>query len=560
MPLIINKKYQYIEYLGPNTSIDQLSSKTNINSIIAINGDGLGYLTWESGSNFNSLTSLEQFSGYLIISKTNQPNYILYSDNDVVNPSISSDITKKLTIAKYKSTSTKTIDNLLISNNIEYIYGISSDGLNPVSWHNGSRFNSLSRLDNGISYLIVAQATPFDFWSDALPTPTPTPTVTATPTLTPTVTPTVTPSATTTATPTPSVTATLTPTPSVTATLTPTPSVTVTATPTNTPGLQPSATPTNTPTNTPTPSITATITPTPTYTPLPPQKNFSVVFDNAVFYFANNSNHQDQQNLISATLYGQPNVAYSYSFSSESSGDSLTFDNASGIISMDSIGNMNFGKIFSNIKMNNAYGQSIVRCTVTNNSNESIDALCVVLVNPKMGEPPPSPSPTATPTPTPTKLPMFSVTTQAGSNVAVSSGTKLGGFGVSLQFDSVASAGITTVVKLTQPSNPSLPANFLIGDSLASFSINTTAGFTGKIKMCFSLPSTITQSVFNTTRIFHLDSSGNTTDATILTGTDAPNFNTKTICALVDGFSQFFLIPSSIMPSATPTTAIFYAN
>ena len=557
MSLTINKKYQYIEYLGPNTNIAQLSSINNISSIVGINNNGTGYLTWESVSSFNSLTSLQQFSGYLIISKSNPPNYTLYTEDDAINSSVTKAITKKLTIARYKSTATKNIETLLIQSNIEQIFSISEDGLNPISWTNSSVFNSLSTLDNGTSYLIVAQTTPFDFWSNVLPTPTPTPTIT--PTITPTVTTTTTTTPTSTPTPTVTPTSTVTVTPSVTTTVTPTPTQTVTQTttttvtpsttptttptPTNTPGQSPTPTPTVTPSFTPTCSNSPTPTVTPTFTPLPSDKDFGLSFDKQIYYFTNSSNNKEESNLISATIFGQPNTTYTYSFSSESNNSTLVFDNISGILAMDSVNGVAMGKIFSNLKSNNTTGQSIIRCTISNEQNNIINALCVVLINPPIKEPPATPTPTLTPTQT--TLPKTNLTTVVGSDVLVSNSQPIDGFGLSLKYSNVTGAGTTTITKLTQPDSPnSLPANFRVGDTLASFNINTTASFTGSVKVCFVLPSDTSQMIFNSTRIFHLDSSGNTTDATVLTGSDAPNFSTKTICASVNGFSQFLMIPS----------------
>lgn len=356
MPLNINKKYQYIEYLGETRPITQLSSRNNIAAIIGISNDGMGYVTWEFDSTINSLLTLRQFSGYLIVSKDNQPNYALYTEQDAVPTSQTAfNIDKTLTIARYKSTADKLIDNLLIKTNFRQIFGISEDGLNPISWSDDSSLNSLDALVNNVSYLVVAKNVPFNFWSDLPPTPTPTNTPTPTPTITP--------------------------------------------------GLPPSSTPTNTPTNTPTPSITATRTPTPTSTPLPPDFDFSIVFDKPVYYFDKESNHIDEQNLVSATIIGQPNIPYSYTFSSESNNSVLVFDNPTGIMALDHNNDMSVGKIFTNVKINNTYGQSIIKCSITDQSNKTLDALCVVLVNPPMGEPTPSVTPTLTPTPTQTLTP-----------------------------------------------------------------------------------------------------------------------------------------------------------
>lgn len=344
MPLTITKKYQYVEYLGLSKPINQLGSRPSIRAIIGISDDGLGYVSWESESTLNSLTALTTFTGYLVISQETTPNYVLYSEADAVSTNTTTNpITQNLTIAKYKSTSPTNINNLLIKDNIKQIYGVSSDGLNPISWSNDSRLNSLTTLNNDTSYLIVAETLPFDFWSQVPPTPTPTQSPTATPTLTP--------------------------------------------------GLVPSTTPTNTPTNTP----------TPTSTPLPPDQNFSVVFDQPVYYIDSVSNHNQEYSLISATIIGQPNTAYSYNFTIESDNGTLVFDNGNGLLALEEINGVLFGKIFTNVRVNSPNGQTIVRCSVTDTSvNKTVDALAVILVNPIMGVP--TPTPTLTPSVTPTRI------------------------------------------------------------------------------------------------------------------------------------------------------------
>ena len=545
MALTINKKYQYIEYLGNDIEINQLSSKSSIQSIIGITDDGIGYLSWDTSSSLNSLLSLKSRSGYLIVSKSNSPNYVLYSETDATIDTTTKTISQTLTIAKYRGTESRLIDNLLIADNINQIFSISDDGLNPIVWTASSRLNSLLSLENNKVYLIYSEILPYNFYSTlpVTPTPTVTPTTTITPTVTSTVT--VTPTVTSTLTPTTTSSPTPTVTPTITVSITPSCTPTITPTPTNTPGLPPTPSPTVTPSFTPTCSITPTQTVTPTSTPLPPNKDFNLSFDQQVYYFTNNSNNTEESNLISATLFGQPNTTYTYLFNSESTNSNLIFDNVSGVLAMDSVNGVAMGKIFSNLKTNNTNGQSIIRCTVSNEQNHTINTLCIVLINPSVKEPTRTPTPTPTLTPTQTRLPETNLTTVVGSDVLVSNSQPIDGFGLSLKYSNVTGAGTTTITKLTQPDSPNiLPANFRVGDTLASFNINTTASFTGSVRVCFVLPSNTSQMIFNSTRIFHLDSSGNTTDATVLTGSDAPNFSTKTICASVNSFSQFLMIPS----------------
>lgn len=512
MPLTINKKYQYIEYLGPTRPITQLAGIANISAIVGISADGLGYTTWENNSGVNSLLSLQQYAGYLVVSNSNTPSYTLYTDTDAVVTDNSKIINSTLSIVKYKNTATKSINDLLIKDNIRNIYSISEDGLSPTSWSNDSSLNSFSVLENNKVYLVVARNTPFNFWSDLPPTPTPTSTVTPTPTITP--------------------------------------------------GLQPSLTPTNTPTLTPTPSVTPTLTPTPTESPLPPDKNFSVLFDEDVYRFSCFNNNISRQNLVSATIHGLPNTNYRYSFSSESDNAILVFDNPSGILALDSVDDMVFGKIFTNVQIQNPNGQAIIKCSVTDSNDDIVDALCMTIIDniPNSVDSTPTPTPTPTITPTPAPL-VIDTATNSGTNVSINPITNMDGVSLTITFDNVTESGITSVSKIVSPSNSlSLPANFSVGDSVAMFNVTTTAKFTGNISLCFSVPSSISQNTFNTLKVFRLSSNNTTTDITITTGDKSPNFATKTVCGSTTGFSQFYVIPSqNTQPTPTPS-ATFYQN
>lgn len=114
---------------------------------------------------------------------------------------------------------------------------------------------------------------------------------------------------------------------------------------------------------------------------------------------------------------------------------------------------------------------------------------------------------------------------------------------ISLNYAQVTSSGITRITPVTQQ-DPKLPVNFSISNNLAKYNISTTSSRSGNIDLCFVVPSSVTLSTFNKTRVFHTDSSGRTTDITVLSGTNAPNFATRTICARATGFSDFHLVPS----------------
>jgi hypothetical protein len=115
--------------------------------------------------------------------------------------------------------------------------------------------------------------------------------------------------------------------------------------------------------------------------------------------------------------------------------------------------------------------------------------------------------------------------------------------GVDIQFDEVDGSGITNVTQVIDFSSPTLPNTFSIGDALAVYQINTTASFVGDITLRFTLPEDIDSSTFSALRIFHKDGNGDTNDVTILTGPDAPDFATRTICAKFSSFSEFYIIP-----------------
>ena len=382
MALTIQKKYQYIEYLGNDIPINQLLNISQIESIIGISDDGESFTSWSYNSSLNSLSDMINQRGYLIVSKNLNPNYPLYTEVDTDSPA-SRIIDKKLSITRYINSTNQNISSLPVKNSINQIFSFSIDGRNPTSWSFGSIFNSLNIMESGAVYLVDSKraSLPYYFWSLIPPTQTPTPslTCTATPTLTPTntLTPTVTPS----------LTSTFTATPTSTVTSTVTPSVTMTRTATSS--------------ATPTPTLT------PTTTPFPPAKNFSLIFDEEVYYFNNSSNNSEERNLISATIVGQPNTTYSYSFSSESDNSQLTFDNASGYLSLhpNSDNTSCIGKIFSNVAIQSKNGQAIVKCTLMDQNSNYIDALAVIILSYNIGGGPVEKSPTPTPTPTHTPPP-----------------------------------------------------------------------------------------------------------------------------------------------------------
>jgi formylglycine-generating enzyme required for sulfatase activity len=134
--------------------------------------------------------------------------------------------------------------------------------------------------------------------------------------------------------------------------------------------------------------------------------------------------------------------------------------------------------------------------------------------------------------------------TSAGSNVAINRVEDTSfGIGIDINYAQVNNSGKTNITPITQK-NPTLPANFTISNTLAKYNISTTSSRSGNIDLCFTLPSNISQATFNNTRIFHTNSAGTTTDSTILTGPNAPNYALRKICARTTNFSDFYMVPS----------------
>jgi len=336
MALTIQKKHQYIEYLGNTISISQLTSISQIESIMGISDDGEGFSSWNYNSSFNSLSELVNQRGYLIVSKVSSPNYPLYTEADSTTQP-GRFIEKKLSIVKYtdiNNNSYKNISDLPSKDDINQIFSFNIDGSSPTSWSSSTSLNSLNTIENGAIYLIDSkrESLPYSFWSLIPP---------VTPTITPTTTQTVTPTNTTTPTVTPSITST----PIMTSSITPTPTI------------------------------------TPTVTPYPPDASLSIRFDKDIYEFTTNNNNSSMDILLSISLSGQPNNLYRYILSSESDNAVLTFDNPSGVLALEPGNNNYIGKIFSNMKTVTKNGQSIVRCTVTDiSTNVSVDTLAIVLL------------------------------------------------------------------------------------------------------------------------------------------------------------------------------------
>ena len=169
----INKKYSFLEYRGDNKSIDSLASSilSQIDSIYGVSEDGVLLLEYNSDyPNFNALTTLETYNKYLIVSKQDKPDYILYETEDCsIDDTKSILIDKKIFIAKYCGLANLTLATAPFLNRINRIYAVNTDGTNFVSYRKNSNVNSLTSLRPNQYYLIFSDASsdnPFYFCRD----------------------------------------------------------------------------------------------------------------------------------------------------------------------------------------------------------------------------------------------------------------------------------------------------------------------------------------------------------------------------------------------------------
>ena len=120
--------------------------------------------------------------------------------------------------------------------------------------------------------------------------------------------------------------------------------------------------------------------------------------------------------------------------------------------------------------------------------------------------------------------------------------TVLGQTEITLTFEETVAAGNTTITyRPIAEESPLLPGDFSITNNAAIYNIETTADFTGDILLCFNL-SHLTEEQFDTARIFHYNSNGETNDITVLTGENAPDPINKTLCGLTSSFSEFYIL------------------
>jgi hypothetical protein len=127
---------------------------------------------------------------------------------------------------------------------------------------------------------------------------------------------------------------------------------------------------------------------------------------------------------------------------------------------------------------------------------------------------------------------------------------------LTVTFQDVTTSGVTTVVPIDPDSVEDLPDGFIVLDGMA-FEISSSASFAAPVEVCFTLPD-VDDATLAALTIFHGE--GDTlVDRTVR----PPDFETGTICALVDSLSPFVvaLDPTSVSTTTTlPSSGCGDAN
>ncbi|HEX4347483.1 MAG TPA: protease pro-enzyme activation domain-containing protein [Vicinamibacterales bacterium] len=131
--------------------------------------------------------------------------------------------------------------------------------------------------------------------------------------------------------------------------------------------------------------------------------------------------------------------------------------------------------------------------------------------------------------------------TQAGSNITV-----LPAQLSALTFASVSAPGLTSVVAVDSSAAQSAAPGFSVVNGLA-YDVVTTAGVSGRITACFTVPWVTDARAFARLRVLHLEN-GVMVDRTA--ASPAPDFASRRLCALTTSLSPFAI--AQALPDTTP--------
>ena len=133
----------------------------------------------------------------------------------------------------------------------------------------------------------------------------------------------------------------------------------------------------------------------------------------------------------------------------------------------------------------------------------------------------------------------------------------IGAVTASITFPNVSNSNATVTVMPVNPATQTLtPTGFQLTN--LAFDVSTTAVFTGPVTVCFSVPL-LDAPTFASLRVLHYVG-GVAIDQTILSGPNAPNPATQTICASVTSFSPFVLAKATFVAMSAFHVSSFTAD
>lgn len=158
-PFIVNTKYLFFTYLADSIDINNLDSSIlmEIDTIIGVSDDGDHYIKYSYGNTYNSLTILEPHKNYLLISKKNRPNYILYNQTIYNNNSSAVILEKPISMVRYAGPSTSLYAAEWI-NSVGFVYGLNDNRNGFYIWSTNTQslnYNTLTYIKNGDYYIFI---------------------------------------------------------------------------------------------------------------------------------------------------------------------------------------------------------------------------------------------------------------------------------------------------------------------------------------------------------------------------------------------------------------------
>jgi hypothetical protein len=155
MPKNINSKYTFLKYLDDNKSIALFSNKSEFLFIFKVNSIGTSFELWDhlAPPFLNAFSDLETYNGYVLISKTDNIPYELFSN---ANKFICTEIIDKFYTFTEFFGDTTSLSNF--SSNMEFVFRVSSSGDSFELWDTKAPpfLNAFDSLETNKGYAIIS--------------------------------------------------------------------------------------------------------------------------------------------------------------------------------------------------------------------------------------------------------------------------------------------------------------------------------------------------------------------------------------------------------------------